>query len=93
PLDFNPLDMRWFWNKGITLTAANGYAADPFPTVEDRFGPERRCAHMLSLMAEGKLEPKRLVTHRLHYSEMVEAYEMAYRREKNMLNVVFNWKD
>ncbi len=93
PLDFNPLDMRWFWNKGITLTAANGYAADPFPTAEDRFDPERLCVHMLSLMAEGKLEPKRLVTHRLHYSEMVEAYEMAYRREKNMLNVVFNWKD
>jgi threonine dehydrogenase-like Zn-dependent dehydrogenase len=44
-------------------------------------------------MQEGKLQPSRLVTHRLHYSDMVQAYEMAYRREKNMLNVVFNWKD
>jgi threonine dehydrogenase-like Zn-dependent dehydrogenase len=44
-------------------------------------------------MQDGLLEPKKLITHRLHYSEMVEAYEMAYRREKNMLNVVFNWKD
>lgn len=93
PLDFNPLDMRWFWNKGITLTAANGFAADPFPDGKDRFDAERLCAHVLSLMQEGKLEPKKLITHRLHYSEMVEAYEMAYRREKNMLNVVFDWKD
>lgn len=93
PLDFNPLDMRWFWNKGITLTAANGYCVDPYPSAEDRFSPERLCAHVLSLMQDGKLEPKKLVTHRLHYSQMVEAYEMAYRREKNMLNVVFNWKD
>ena len=44
-------------------------------------------------MRDGLLEPKRLVTHRMHYSKMVEAYEMAYHREKNMLNVVFNWKD
>ena len=49
--------------------------------------------HVLSLMQDGRLEPKRLVPHRLHYSEMVQAYEMAYHREKNMLNVVFNWKD
>ena len=52
-----------------------------------------RCVHVLSLMQEGKLQPSRLVTHRLHYSDMVQAYEMAYHREKNMLNVVFNWKD
>ena len=93
PLNFNPLDMRWFWDKGITITAANGFAADPFPTAENRFSDDRRCAHVLSLMRDGLLEPKRLVTHRMHYSKMVEAYEMAYHREKNMLNVVFNWKD
>jgi len=93
-LDFNPLDMRWFYNKGVSLLAVNDRAGYLFPPAErDRFSNDHRCAHVLSLMAEGKLEPKRLVTHRLHYADMVEAYEMAYRREKSMLNVVFNWKD
>jgi len=44
-------------------------------------------------MQEGRLEPKRLITHRFPYTEMVEAYEMAYRREKEMLGVIFQWKD
>ena len=94
PLDFNPLDMRWFYAKGISLFAVNDRAGYLFPSADhDRFDNDGRCAHVLSLMQDGKLEPKKLVTHRLHYSQMVEAYEMAYRREKNMLNVVFNWKD
>ena len=43
-------------------------------------------------MAEGRLEPKRLVTHRFPFTQMVEAYEMALRREKGMMNVVFDWR-
>jgi threonine dehydrogenase-like Zn-dependent dehydrogenase len=43
-------------------------------------------------MSDGRLEPKRLITHRLHYTQMAEAFEMAYRREKGMLGVVFDWQ-
>ncbi len=93
PLAFNPLDMRWFYAKGLSLIAVSGRAGDLYPGYKDRFSGERLCAQMLDLMADGKLEPKRLVSHRMHYSKMVEAYEMAYRREKNMLNVVFTWRD
>ena len=79
---------------GVSIIAVNDRAGYLYPSAQkDRFDNDNRCTHVLTLMQEGKLEPKRLVTHRLHYSEMVEAYEMAYRREKNMLNVVFNWKD
>jgi len=38
-------------------------------------------------------QPKRLITHRFHDTEMVEAYDMAFRREKSMLGVIFQWKD
>ena len=41
---------------------------------------------------EGRLEPKRLVTHRFEYQDIAEAYEMAYRREKEMLGVIFRWE-
>ena len=44
-------------------------------------------------MAEGRLEPKRLITHRFHFTEMSQAYEMAYHREKSMLGVIFDWKN
>jgi threonine dehydrogenase-like Zn-dependent dehydrogenase len=91
PLDFNPLAMEWFYNKGISLIAVSQQAGYLYPTPENRFDDIRACAHTLSLMAEGRLEPKRLITHRFHYTEMVEAYEMAFHREKSMLGVIFNW--
>ena len=64
--------------------------------MADRYQADRTAAHMLSLMAPAagrpSLEPKRLITHRFHYSQMVEAYEMAYTREKSMLGVIFTWE-
>jgi len=92
PLDFNPLDMRWFYSKGLSLIAVSGPAGYLYPTAEDRFQVNKNVAFILSLMKDGKLEPKRLVTHRFHYTDLVEAYEMAYRREKSMLGVIFYWK-
>ena len=99
-LDFNPLSMQYFYIKGISLIAVSGPAGYLYPNAtgnpfwaEDHYAADREAAHMLSLMADGRLEPKRLITHRFHYSEMAQAYEMAYRREKAMLGVVFNWQE
>jgi len=93
-LDFNPLQTGLFYNKGIHLVAVNGKAgyAYPSPVGEENTWNEW-CGHLLSLMALGQLEPKRLITHRLHYSEMKQAYEMAAARDKSMLLVTFDWRD
>jgi len=93
PLDFNPLDMGWFYNKGISLIAVAQQGGYLYPNAEDRFSGRQRCEHILSLMADGRLEPRRLITHRFHYTEMVQAYEMAFNREKSMLGVVFDWSE
>jgi polar amino acid transport system substrate-binding protein len=99
-LDFNPLCMRYFYAKGISLIAVSGPAGYLYPgasrdpmLTEDRYAADRTAGHVLSLMADGRLEPKRLITHRFHYREMAQAYEMAYRREKSMLGVIFEWQD
>ena len=91
-LDFNPLAMEWFYGKGISLIAVSGRGGYLFPREDQARDAERRCAHMLSLMADGQLEPKRLITHRLPYTDMSVAYEMALGREKNMLGVIFRWR-
>lgn len=100
PLGFNPLAMEWFYAKGIALIAVSGPSGYLYPQAlqsamqtQDRFGAQRGCTHVLALMADGVLEPKRLVTHRFHYSDMVQAYEMAYHRDKSMLGVIFEWGD
>ena len=90
-LDFNPLDMQWFYQKGISLIAVSGEAGYLYPNAEPRFNRRQECEFVLDLMADGKLEPKRLVTHRYDFSEMSKAYEMAFNREKTMLGVIFRW--
>ena len=93
-LDFNPLPMEWFYSKGLSIIAVNLDAAYHYPSVtENRFAWSRSCEYVLSLMADAGLEPGRLITHRLHYTEMQKAYEMAFHREKSMLGVIFDWKD
>ena len=92
-LDFNPLPMELFFVKGISLTSVSGAAGCLFPEDEPRFGGDRECRYILSLMADGKLAPSQLITHRLKYTDMAEAYEMAYRREKSMLGVIFDWRE
>jgi threonine dehydrogenase-like Zn-dependent dehydrogenase len=93
PLDFNPLTMELFYAKGISIIAVSGAAGYLYPTPETRFASDRSGDHILSLMADGLLEPKRLITHRFHYTEMVKAYEMAYNRDKSMLGVIFDWRN
>jgi len=92
-LDFNPLDMKWFYSKGLSLIAINGKPGYLYPPENgDRRSWESMCRFTLEQMKSGKLEPKRLITHRMHYSEIKTAYEMIYRREKNMMGVIFNWQ-
>ena len=93
PLDFNPLDMKWFYNKGISLIAVSGKAGQLFPGADERFDRFRECEFVLSLMADKRLEPSRLITHRFPYTDMAEAYEMAFHREKAMLGVIFQWQE
>ena len=93
PLDFNPLAMQYFYIKGISLVAVSGTAGELYPRAEERFTDTLNVPHVLALMADGRLEPKRLVTHRFRYTEMARAYEMAFRREKSMLGVLFDWRD
>lgn len=97
PLDFNPLVLDWFYNKGISLIAINsertGYLFPGNNDEPERFSWNNSCDHIISLMANGKLEPRNLITHRLHYSEIHRAYEMANDRQKTMLGVTFDWRD
>ena len=83
--------MELFYIKGISLHAISNESGYLYPAPNERFADERTCAHVLSLMTDGRLEPKRLVTLRFPYAQLVEVYEMAYRREKNMLGVIFQW--
>lgn len=94
-LDFNPLSMQLFYDKAVTLIAVSGGDPSLYPRPAARAGTtsgtRHHRPHVLQLMADGVLEPSKLITHRLHYTEMRQAYDMAFKRDKSMVNVVFDW--
>ena len=104
PLDFNPLALEWFYGKALTLIAVAGVAPYAYPAIQApasgrpvestgaRFSRARGCEYLLDLIQERRLQPARLVTHRLPYGRLGEAYEMALHREKSMIGVVFDWR-
>ena len=90
PLDFNPLAMEHFYLNGISLIAVNEADPDLYPA-----GPRESSARPYRghLLRGPVRSPNGLVTHRLHYTQIAEAYEMVLQRDKSMLNVVFDWSD
>ncbi len=96
-LDFNPLSMDPFQMKGVSVIGVEPLgrlptaSAVPAVTMEQRYSWQWLCGQILALMSTGSLEPKRLITHRLPCTKIAEAYEMALRREKDMLGVIFQW--
>ena len=96
-LDFNPLAMQLFYDKAVTLIAVSGGDPSLYPRPAGlsgmAAGTRHHRPHVLQLMADGVLRPSKLITHRLHYTEMQQAYDMAFKRDKTMMNVVFDWSD
>ena len=94
-LEFNPLAMQLFYDKGVSLIAVNGGDPSLYPRPAERTGvvsgTRHHRPHVLQLMADGVLKPSKLITHRLPYTSMQVAYDMAFKRDKSMINVVFDW--
>jgi threonine dehydrogenase-like Zn-dependent dehydrogenase len=84
PLDFNPLSMEWFYRKELSIIAVS-------LTDSDRLHLEDNLVYLLDLMEQKKIAPERMITHRLPYMNMRDAYEGAYARDKSMIGVVFQW--
>jgi len=93
-LDFNPLSLKWSYAKNLMIKMVGGPTPYLFPLQDgaDRWVRDNGLRYLLHLMEDGALEPDHLITHRLPYDRAVEAYEMAYHREKSMIGTIFQWK-
>ena len=93
-LDFNPLALKWSYTKSLTIKVVAGAPPYlyPLPDGSPRFSFDRGLEYLLHLMEDGAICPGDLITHRLPYDQAVDAYEMAYHRDKSMIGVIFQWK-
>jgi threonine dehydrogenase-like Zn-dependent dehydrogenase len=93
-LDFNPLSLKWSYGKNLLIKMVGGPTPYMFPLQGgvDRWVKDNGLRYLLHLMDSGTIDPEPLISHRLPYNRAVEAYEMAYNRDKSMVGVIFHWK-
>jgi threonine dehydrogenase-like Zn-dependent dehydrogenase len=88
---FNPLDPKWFYGKQLDLLGA---VAAPFLEClpgDLRFNVRRNLEYIFGLMALGGLSLKPIISHRLPWHRMPEAYDLARQHAKGLTAAVFDW--
>ena len=91
PPDFNPLDPQWFYGKQLTLTASGFTPRVECRAADIRFNLRRNLAAIFDWMAAGTLDLAPIISHRVPFDRMREAYELARAHSKQLTAAVFDW--
>ena len=79
--DFVPLEHNLLMEKQPTIFPTTGArSADPISQIQD----------LVSLRERGWCEPANLITHRLPFSDVQQAYDMYEQRQDNIIKVVMD---
>jgi len=92
PPDFNPLDPHWFYGKQLTLTAAGFAPRIECKPADIRFNLRRNLTAIFEWMQSGALDIAPILSHRIPYERMVDAYELARAHSKELTAAVFDWR-
>lgn len=89
--EFNPVDMRWLYGKQLTIKGAGHLPAIDCNESDIRFTLRRNLKFVLNSMASGALDVSGAISHRLPYTSMKEAYELARTHSKDLTAAIFQW--
>jgi threonine dehydrogenase-like Zn-dependent dehydrogenase len=93
PPNFNPLDPHWFYGKQLTLTAAGFAPRVECRPADIRFNLRRNLTAIFDWVEAGTLDLAPVISHRIPYQRMREAYELAAAHSKQLTAAVFDWAD
>lgn len=92
PPSFNPLDPKWFYGKQLTLIGAGFAPRVECGPADIRFNVRRNLEYIFDLMAAASLSLETIISHRLPWHRMPEAYELAREHSKCLTAAVFDWR-
>ncbi|MCC7235646.1 MAG: zinc-binding alcohol dehydrogenase [Bryobacterales bacterium] len=91
PPGFNPLDASWLYAKQLTLMGSGFSPRTAAEPHEVAFNLRRNLELIFDYMRSGRLPLERIITHRMPWREMRDAYDLALGRSKEMAAAVFEW--
>ena len=89
---FNPLDAVWLYGKQLTIFGAGHVPRVECAPGDVRFNLRRSLEYVLELLASGAMNVGAVISHRIPWSQMRSAYEMAARHDKELSAAVFDWR-
>jgi threonine dehydrogenase-like Zn-dependent dehydrogenase len=93
PPEFNPLDPKWFYGKQLTLIGAGFSPRAECPPGEIRFNLRRNLEFIFRCAATGAAPLDPIISHRLPWWRMREAYELAKAHAKELVAAIFDWRE
>jgi threonine dehydrogenase-like Zn-dependent dehydrogenase len=91
PPEFNPLDANWLYGKQLAILGSGFIARVACLPEEIRFNLRRNLEAIFEWMQAGRLDLSPIISHRIPYDRMCEAYELARSRSKSLTAAVFDW--
>ena len=88
----NPLDPSLFYAKQLALFACGDSSKSEHPPSDTHFNLRRNLKFILDLLSDKRMNLAPLITHRLKYARMQEAYELAREHSKELIAAIFLWK-
>jgi threonine dehydrogenase-like Zn-dependent dehydrogenase len=90
---FNPLRAEWLYAKQLTIQGAGRTSRIDCSPADIRFNLSRSLQYVLDLMASGDLDLSPVISHRLPFLRMREAYELAARHAPELTAAAFDWRE
>ena len=89
---FNPVDARWLYGKQLTICGCGHLSRLEWTPADIRFNVRRNLEYIFDLMAAGRLDLSPVISHRLPWDLMRDAYELAARHSKDLTAAIFDWR-
>lgn len=90
--DFNPLDTGWLYAKQLTIMGSGFIPRVDCLPEEIRFNLRRNLQSIFEWMASGTFDLAPVISHRVPFERMREAYELARLHDKKLTAAVFDWR-
>ena len=94
PRDKTEFDFHDLCNRpSHTIIGAHNFSHPKFATYENPWTMERHCEQFFDLVADGELDVKRMISHRVSYIDAPEIYCQLLKDRSQYMGVVIDWEE
>ncbi len=76
-----------------TIIGAHNFSHPEFATPENPWTAERHCEQFFDLVADGELDVRQMITHRINFKSAPEIYNKLLEDRSSYMGIIIDWED